>query len=132
MNLRAPLALAAHALAAAAVLTAGAAFAAPQRLECTLTDMDTQSGVEQRSIALMFDDAAATMTLEEGGRTRDLTDVSISTTSMSGSDANMTIGVSRSSLRVVLQTYQKNSVQNEYGVCSIEGQEAPSAPLPAR
>lgn len=132
MNLRVPLALATHALVAAAVLMADAAFAAPQRLECTLTDTDAQSGVEQRSIALIFDDAAATMTLEEGGRARDLTDVSISTTSMSGNDANITVGVSRSSLRVVLQTYQKNTVENEYGVCSIGGQETPSAPVPAR
>ncbi|MGO8919404.1 MAG: hypothetical protein ACLQJR_26170 [Stellaceae bacterium] len=122
MKLRVPV------VAAAALLMADAASAAPQRLACTLTDTDAQSGVEQRSIVLVFDEEAATMRLEEGGRTRGLTDVSISTTSMSGDDADITVGVSRSSLRVVVQTYQKNSVETEYGSCAIDGQKAPSSP----
>ena len=120
-------------LLAAGVLAGGNTFAGPQlagpqRLECTLTDTDAQSAVEHRSIAIIFDEDAATMQLREGGRSRNLSDVSISMTSMSGGEADMTIGVSRSSWRVVLQTYQKNSVRTEYGVCALSGQQPPTAP----
>jgi hypothetical protein len=103
----------------AAVLASRGAWAAPQRLECTLTDTDTQSAVEHRSIAIIFDEDKATMKLQDSSRTRDLTNVSISMTSMSGGEADMTVGVSRSSWRVVLQTYQKNAVRTEYGVCAL-------------
>ena len=108
-----------------AVLMVDAAFASPQRLECTLTDTDTQKGMEHRSIAIVFDEDAATMQWQEGGRTRNLTRVSISMTSMSGGETDMTIGVSRSSWRIVLQTYRKDSVRTEYGVCAIRAQKSP-------
>jgi len=116
-------------LLAAGVLASGNTFAGPQRLECTLTETDAESAVEHRSIAIVFDEDAATMKLQEGGRTRNLSDVSISMTSMSGGEADMTVGVSRSSWRVVLQTYQKNSVRTEYGVCALSGQQPSTAPL---
>jgi len=132
MNFRAPVGLAAHLLLAASILTAFAACAAPQRLECTLTDTDAQKGVERRPIAIVFDEDAGTMRLIEGGRMRRLKDVSISMTSMSGVDAEITVGVSRSSLSVVLQTYQKNSAQTEYGICAIDVKDRPSTPSQPR
>jgi hypothetical protein len=95
------------------------ARAAPQSLECTLTDTDAQTAAEHRSIELIFDEEAATLKFREGGRTRNLGDVSISTTSISGGEPGMTVGISRSSWRVVVQTYQKNSVRTEYGVCAL-------------
>jgi hypothetical protein len=103
-----------------AVSASPIAWAAPQRLECTLTDTDAESAVERRSLAIIFDEETTTMKMQEGDRIRNLTDVSISTTSMSGGDAGMTIGVSRSSWRIVLQTYQRNSVRTEYGNCALD------------
>lgn len=114
-----PIELSVPLLLVAAVLASGSACAAPQRLECILTDADAQIGVERRSIAIVFDEDSATMQWQEAGRIRLLTNVSISTTSMSGGEADVTVGVSRSSWRVVLQTYQNNSVRTEYGVCAI-------------
>ncbi|MGA2839595.1 MAG: hypothetical protein ABSG18_05355 [Steroidobacteraceae bacterium] len=115
-------------LLVAAVLASAGALAAAQRLECTLTDTDAQSAVERRAIAIIFDEETTTMQLQEGGHTRNLTDVSISMTSMSGGETDMTIGVSRSSWRVVLQTYQENSVRTEYGICTISAQKTPMPP----
>jgi hypothetical protein len=103
------------------------ASAAAQRLDCTLTDRDAETGVEHRALAIVFDEDAATMQWQEGGRIRDLTDVSISMTSMSGGEPAMTIGISRSSWRIVLQTYQKNAVRTEFGVCAISPQKTASA-----
>jgi hypothetical protein len=108
-----------------AVLASGGAYAVPQRLECLLTDADAQIGVERRSIAIIFDEDAATMQWQEAGRIRILTNVSISMTSMSGGEADVTLGVSRSSWRVVLQTYRKGSVRTEFGVCAIRAPQPP-------
>lgn len=132
MNFRVPSGVGACLLFAAGVLVANVAAAASQRLQCTLTDTDAQREVERRPIAIVFDEDAGTMRLLEGGRTRVLKNVSISMTSMSGADAEITVGVSRSSLSVVLQTYQKNSVQTEYGNCAIDVKGRPSTPSPAR
>jgi len=102
-----------------AVTASAHAGSAPQRLACVLTDIDTASAVEHRSIAIVFDADRSTIAFEEGGRSQDLTNVSISMTSMSGGVGDMTVGVSRSSWRVVVQTYGKSSVRTEYGVCAL-------------
>jgi|GEM_PF-6803493 hypothetical protein len=126
MLVQIPIELSVPLLLVAAVLASGSAYAAPERLECILTDADAQIGVERRSIAIVFDEEAATMQWEEAGRIRLLTNVSISTTSISGGEADVTVGVSRSSWRVVLQTYQRNSVRTEYGDCAIRAPKPPS------
>lgn len=112
--------------ARAILLSLAAAFASPavaavQRLDCVLTDTDEASAVEHRPIVILFDDESATMKLQEGARSRDLGQVSISMVSMSGGDADTTIGVSKSSWRVVVQTYQRGSVRTEFGVCTLRG-----------
>jgi len=112
------------------VLASPLAWASPQHLECTLTDTDSESAVEQRALTITFDEETTTMKMQESGRIRNLTNVSISTTSMSGGDAGMTIGVSRSSWRIVLQTYQHNSVRTEFGVCALDVQ-PPQPKLPS-
>jgi len=113
----------------AAVLASPVASAAPERLQCLLTDTDAQSAVEQRPLVILFDEDANTMQVQESGRTSTLADVSITMTSMSGAGANMTIGVSRSSWRIVRQTYQKNSVRTEFGVCSLTVPPPPAKPI---
>jgi hypothetical protein len=94
------------------------ALAAPQRLDCVLTDTDTQRGGEKRAIAIEFDEANKTITLDENGRARPLRDVAISNSSMSGGVDGISIGVDRSSLRVVFQAYGAESVANEFGRCT--------------
>ena len=117
--------------AAALSLAGAAAGAAPQRLDCMLTDTDTETAVEQRRIAIVFDEEASTLLLDEAGRTRSLANVSIGMTSISGGEANLTVGVSRSSWRVVLQTYQKSSVRTEYGTCAKNAVAAPAPKTPS-
>lgn len=110
-----------------AATAADGAVAAPQRLDCILSDTDTPSGVKRREISIVFDEQPATMRLEEGRSARSLKDVSISMTSMSGGDEDTTVAVSRSSLRVVLQTYRASSVETEYGVCTVSSRQPTSA-----
>jgi len=90
---------------------------APQRLDCVLTDTDTQRGGEKRAIAIEFDEVVRTITLDENGRARPLRDIAISTSSMSGQADDFIVGVDRSSLRVVYQVYGAESVANEFGRC---------------
>ncbi len=117
-------------LLSCAAMLASPAVAATQRLDCVLTDTDVASAIEHRPIVILFDDESATMKLQEGARTRELGQVSISMVSMSGGDADTTIGVSKSSWRVVVQTYQSGSVRTEFGVCTLRG--APPKSTPAR
>jgi hypothetical protein len=107
-------------------------LAAMQRLECILTNADGQAEEERRSIAVIFNDENNSMRLEQAGHVFTLTDVSISMTSMSGGGAEMTVAVSRSSLRVVLQTYQGDSVRNEYGDCTAGVRKKSSSVPPGR
>ncbi|HLN10617.1 MAG TPA: hypothetical protein VK281_16890 [Xanthobacteraceae bacterium] len=96
---------------------AGRATAAQQRLECVLTDADAQRGGGRRPITIAFDEDTKTITLDENGQARPLRNVAISNTSMSSHADDVSVGVDRSSLRVVFQTYGQGSVANEYGQC---------------
>jgi hypothetical protein len=127
MNIRKAILILSWVWLASTAIAGRTASAAAQHLDCTLTDRDAQIGVEHRALAIVFDEDAATMQWQEGGRVGDLTDVSISMTSMSGGERAMTIGISRSSWRIVLQTYEKNAVRTEFGVCAISPQKIASA-----
>ncbi|MGA2125986.1 MAG: hypothetical protein ABSG76_07525 [Xanthobacteraceae bacterium] len=105
-------------LAAMASAWISPAGAAPQRLDCVLTDTDTQRGGEKRAIAIAFDEASRTITLNENDQARPLRDVAISNSSMSGGVDDVSVGVDRSSLRVVYQVYRPESVVNEFGRCT--------------
>ncbi len=83
-----------------------------------MTDTDTVRGREKRAIAIEFDEANKTITLDEDGRARPLRNVAISNSSMSGGVDGITVGVDRSSLRVVYQAYGADSVANEFGRCT--------------
>lgn len=92
-----------------------------------LTDRDNRPGVQHQAITPLFDADRDTTDLREGARRTALTHVTISTMSMSGWDRDTTIGVSLSSLRVVLQTYSGQNVQSEYGTCVQSDAPKPAA-----
>ncbi len=109
-------AMAIGALATVLIWTA-AASAAPQRLDCVLTDKEANPGSKNRPIVVVFDEGAKTVTAEEGGKTYDLKKVSISNVSINGAADNFSLGIDRSSFGIVWQRYEADKVNTEYGLC---------------
>ncbi len=116
------------ALAFLAAMAPNMAGAAPQRLDCVLTDIeikssgakfDSQVGAEKRTVAVAFDDDSKKLTVSQGGIEMPLKNVAISQTSMTGAGDNFSIGIDRSSWRIVLQTYGQGTARNEFGDCSF-------------
>jgi hypothetical protein len=93
------------------------ASAAPQRLDCTLTDSEAHPQSESRPIAVIFDEDQKTLTAEEGNRTYSFIKVSISNVSINGQADNVGLGIDRSSLGIVWQQYEADKVRTEYGHC---------------
>ena len=115
-------------LALLAVLAPRTAAAAPQTLDCVLTDIETKSGdtkfdseedAEKRAIAVIFDDGEKTLAIQADGKRAALGNVAISQTSMTASAGNISLGIDRSSWRIVFQTYGQSTTRNEFGDCSF-------------
>jgi hypothetical protein len=104
------------ALAMVLVWTAAAA-AAPQRLDCVLTDKEANPASENRPVVVVFDEDAKTVTAEEDGQTYNLKKVSISNVSINGAADNISLGIDRSSFGIVWQQYGADKVSTEYGHC---------------
>ncbi len=120
--------IAQSALAVLAILAPKAISAAPQTLDCILTDVEIKSsgakfesqvGSEKRSIAVFFDDDAKTLAIKQDGIDTPLRNVAISQTSITGAGTKISLGVDRSSWRIVFQTYGQGSTRNEFGECSF-------------
>ena len=123
--------IAALALSALSLLisgTLGVASATPQELDCILNDVETKSeetkfdsqvAVEKRAIAVTFNEQQGALSLREGAASKPLQDVTITPTSMNGAAGNVSVGIDRSSWRIVFQTYGPNSVRNEFGICNL-------------
>jgi len=101
--------------------------AAPQTLECVLTNIEIKSsgakfesqvGAEKRAIAVIFDDDSKALTLKQQGVETPLEKVAISQTSMTGASGNISIGIDRSSWHIVFQTYGQVTARSEFGECS--------------
>jgi hypothetical protein len=116
------------------LLAPGIAGASPQILECVLTDIETKGaatefesrvGAERRSITVIFDDDAGTLGVEAGGVSTPLNDVTISQTSMNGAADDISLGVDRSSWRIVFQTYTADLKRSEFGSCIRKPQADP-------
>ena len=104
------------ALMATCAWTAGAS-AAPQQLDCVLTDTDGRPHSENRAISIVFDQDKKTLTAEEDGKDYRFERVSISNVSINGSTENVTVGIDRSSLGIVWQRYDPGAVRTEFGHC---------------
>ena len=106
----------------------GTLKATPQELDCILTDVETKSeetkfdsqvAVEKRAIVVTFDEQQGLLSLREGKADKLLQDVTITPTSMNGAADGISLGIDRSSWRIVFQTYGPNSVRNEFGICNL-------------
>ena len=99
----------------------GDAFATTQQLDCVLTDIGSQPGSESRAIAVVFDDAAKTLSAQDGSQNFSFASVSISNVAINGANDNVSIGIDRSSLGIVWQKYGSTNVVTEYGKCRRSG-----------
>ena len=106
----------------------GTAKSTPQELDCVLTDVETKSeetkfdsqvAVEKRAIVVTFDEQQGSLSLRKGTANKSLQDVTITPTSMNGAADDISLGIDRSSWRIVFQTYGPNSVRNEFGICNL-------------
>jgi hypothetical protein len=120
------------ALAMALVLLWSAdANAAPRRLDCSMAKLETKSGsnfdieAENRSISVVFDEDAKTLSVYQDGGKQPLAHVTITPIAMSGYVDDLSLGIDRSSWSVVLQTYKPGSKSTEFGSCSLS-----TKPLP--
>ena len=94
-----------------------AASAAPQQLDCVLTDTEGKPGSENRPIVVVFDEDAKTLTAKEGGNSYSFSKVSISNVSINGAVDSVSLGIDRSSFGIVWQQYGADKVSTEYGRC---------------
>ena len=94
-----------------------AASAAPQQLDCVLTDTEGNPGSENRPIVVVFDEDAKTLTAKGGGNSYSFSKVSISNVSITGAVDSVSLGVDRSSFGIVWQQYGADKVSTEFGRC---------------
>lgn len=95
------------------------ALAAPQQLNCILTDTETQPGSESRPIVVVFDEDAKTLTAKDGDHTYSFSKISISNVSINGLGDTVSLGVDRSSFGIVWQQYGggADKATTEFGHC---------------
>ncbi len=116
---------------AAVLFSMSPAGAAPKRLDCTLTVLETKAGLkldvaaEKRSIIIVFDEQAKALAVRQDGGARTLSNVTMTQSSMTGYVGEMSLGVDPSSWSVVLQTYKPDSVDVEFGTCSLSAEPPP-------
>ena len=68
---------------------------------------------------MTFDEQQGSLSLRQGTANKSLQDVTITPTSMNGAADDISLGIDRSSWRIVFQTYGPNSVRNEFGICNL-------------
>ncbi len=119
------------ALAAAHLLLPSALAAAPKRLDCSLTNLETTVGpkyeaeAENRPITVVFDEEAKTLAVYQDGNRRVLDHVTITQISINGYIDEISLGIDMSSWSIVLQTYKPNSMSAEFGACSQSAKPPP-------
>ncbi len=115
------------------LLSPTGAIAAPRRLDCSLTVLETKAGskqdvgTEHRSIVVVFDDEAKAITVTQDGSSQVLNHVTMTQMTMNGYAADMSLGIDLSSWKIVFQTYKPDpdSMRVEYGVCSLSPKPPP-------
>lgn len=121
------------ALAAALLLVSPfAALAAPKRLDCNLTSLETRVGpktdvtAENRSITVVFDQDAKALTVYPDGSALALTNVTMSQIAMSGYvSGKVSLSIDPSSWSIAFQTYKPDSTSTEFGTCSLSAKPPP-------
>jgi len=104
-------------------VSSAGAIAAPKRLDCSLTDIETKAGAksdfeaENRSITVVVDAEAKALTVYQDGSARVLNNVTITQTSMNGYVGDISLGIASASWSIVFQTYAPDSMRTEFGAC---------------
>jgi len=101
----------------ASVISIGGAAAAPQRLDCVLTDTLARPGSESRSVMVVYDEENKTLTAEAAGQSYSFGKVTITYIAINGQTDDISLGIDRSSLGIVWQQYGTDKVNTEYGHC---------------
>lgn len=112
------------------LLSPTAAFGAPVRLDCSLRDVETRAsskfdrlvGAENRSITVVFDEQKKALSVYQDGNVRVLDDVTITQITVSGTVDEISLGIDRSSLNIVFQTYGPDLMRAEFGTCSVSAE----------
>ena len=101
------------------------AVGAPRQMNCSLTRLEstadpnfTQS--ENRSISIIVDKEAKTITVSQGGSTQPLDHVTFSQLTMNGYTGDISLGMDTSSDSVVFQSYSPDANKTEFGVCRAQ------------
>ena len=97
----------------------GGASAAPQALDCVLTNPGSQPN--SQPIVVTFDDIGKTLKAQRGTETYNFTNLSISNIAISGQVNGVSLGIDRSSLGIVWQQYGADKVVTEFGQCRVSG-----------
>jgi hypothetical protein len=120
------------ALAAIILLSPAGAIAAPQRLDCTLSSLETKTAsatdvvAENRPTTVVFDQAAKALTAYPNGSALVLTNVTMSQIAMSGFvNGQVSLSIDPSSWSIVFQTYKPDSTSTEFGTCSLSAKPPP-------
>jgi hypothetical protein len=82
-------------------------------------------GAEKRSIVVVFDEEAKALSVLQDGDERALGNVTMTQNSFNGYVGEMSLGVDPSSWSVVLQTYKSDTVETEFGACSLSAKPPP-------
>ncbi len=111
--------------AALALVSPLNATAAPKKFDCSLSVLETKTagkkdvGAEQRSIVLLVDAQAKTVTVQQNNGARALENVTMSEHSINGYVDDLSLSVDLSSWKIALQTYRNNPDWQsiEFGDC---------------
>ena len=104
------------------LLSPAIASAAPRQFNCKLTQLESQAGpnfsqTENRSITILADQEAKTITLSQGDSEQALDHVRFLPLTMNGYTADMSFGLDTLSGILMFQSYTPNSNKTEFGLC---------------
>jgi len=106
------------------------AVATPVHLNCNLTQLEHKADAkvdqtqENRQITVVFDEQNSALTVQQSGPAQVLQSVSITQSSISGFTNDVSLGIDRSSLSIVFQTYSAESTA-EFGTCKLSAAALP-------
>jgi len=101
------------------------ATASPRQLNCTLTIRESIAdsnftAAENRSIAVIVDQAKKTISVFEDGAAQAFDHVTFSQLTINGYTNTRSLGMDTSAGNLVLQSYGPNSNKTEFGTCNLK------------
>lgn len=108
----------------AVLLSPVSASASTESFQCMLAeeenitaDSQFSTNTEKRLIQIQVDEAARRISIYQDGKPHALGNVTITQIAMTGYTDKLSVGLQKSSLNVVLQTYEPNRIKAEFGSC---------------